>query len=331
MNILGIETSCDETAAAVVQNGRKVLSSAVASQMSVHRPFRGVVPELASRAHVERINDVIDAAQKKARVPIDAIAVTTGPGLVGCLLIGTVTAETLAWAQGLPVVGVNHLEGHLFAGLVEHDGLRPPFLGLIVSGGHTELQIFHGYGKYTTLGKTRDDAAGEAFDKVANMLDLPFPGGPSIDRMASKGDYNAVNFPRAWLPGTFDFSFSGLKTSVLNYLANTPKRQKATTADICASFQESVVDVLVKKTLEAAQKNRLKSVVVGGGVAANKRLRKIFQDKSKEFGIKVFLPDLSFCTDNAAMIAAAGYYKLKHPSRKPNSLQVDASLLVKSW
>src|SRR5260370_5854066 len=218
MNILGIETSCDETAAAVVRNGRKVVRSAVASQMAVHRPFRGVVPELASRAHVERINTVIDDATEGGRLRYDAIAVTTGPGLVGSLLIGVVTGRTLGWVRRVPVIGMNHLEGHLFAGLVEHPRLKPPFLGLIISGGHTELVLFKSYGNYETLGGTRDDAAGEAFDKVANLLDLPFPAGPSIDRMAQKGNPRAVDFPRAWMRGTHDFSFSGLKTAVANYL-----------------------------------------------------------------------------------------------------------------
>ena len=362
MNVLGIETSCDETAAAVVQNGRRVLSSVVASQMAVHRPFRGVVPELASRAHVERINDVIETALGPAKGKVDAIAVTTGPGLVGSLLIGVVTARTMGWVRDVPVVGVNHLEGHLFAGLVEHPGLKPPFLGLIVSGGHTELVIFKGYGHYKTLGKTRDDAAGEAFDKVATLLDLPFPGGPSIDRMARKGNPRAVPFPRAWIPGSWDFSFSGIKTSVANYLrlnnplpsgergrgegmlphpvARTsgdhllPRREKVNIADLCASFQEAVVDVLVQKTLDAASAHGLKTVVVGGGVAANTRLRQAFQHAARSDGTRVFLPARSFCTDNAAMIAAAGYYRLTRAPQANSSnhlLKVDANLFVKNW
>jgi N6-L-threonylcarbamoyladenine synthase len=332
MNILGIETSCDETAAAVVKDGRRVLRSAVASQMSVHRPFRGVVPELASRAHVERINGVIQEAIAGGRIPYDAIAVTTGPGLVGALLIGVVTARTMGWIRDIPVIGVNHLEGHLFAGLVEHATLKPPFLGLIVSGGHTELVVFKAYGEYQTLGGTRDDAAGEAFDKVANLLDLPFPGGPSIDRLAQKGNPAAIDFPRAWIRGTHDFSFSGLKTSVANFLKANPKAKKTRTADICASFQEAVVDVVVRKTIEAAQSRRLKSIVVGGGVAANRRLRQAFQRAAEDSKLNVFLPDLAFCTDNAAMIAAGGYFKLKKQKPKRGSeLQVDANLAVKSW
>jgi len=329
--VLGIETSCDETAAALVKDGRTVLRTTVASQLAIHKPFKGVVPELASRAHVERINDVIEETLSRSKRKVDAIAVTTGPGLVGCLLVGTVTARTLGWTWDVPVVGVNHLEGHLFAGLVEHRALKPPFLGLIVSGGHTELVIFKGYGRYVRLGSTRDDAAGEAFDKVANLLGLPFPGGPSIDRAAAKGNPRAIVFPRAWIPGTHDFSFSGIKTSVSNYLKDTPRSKRATIPDIAASFQEAVVDVVVKKTLEAARVHGLRSIVVGGGVAANSRLRKCFQAAAREESQRVYLPDLSFCTDNAAMIAAAGYYKLKHGLQKREKLEVNANLEIANW
>lgn len=333
MIILGIETSCDETAAALVRDGRRVLSSAVASQMSVHRRFRGVVPELASRAHSERINEVIaEALGGKLDRRIDAVAVTRGPGLIGCLLVGAVTAQVIARVRRVPVIGVNHLEGHLFAGMVEHPRLKPPFLGLIVSGGHTELVIFTSYGRYRRLGATRDDAAGEAFDKVATKLNLPFPGGPSIDRAAARGNPKAVEFPRAWIPGTWDFSFSGIKTSVVNYLAKTPKRQRASVPDLAASFQEAVVDVLVRKTLDAAQAHRLRSVVVGGGVAANRRLRAAFLAEGKKRKIRIFLPDLSFCTDNAAMIAAAAYYQLKHmPKQARRPIRVEADLKISDW
>ncbi len=332
MIVLGIETSCDETAAALVRDGRKVLRSTVASQLAVHRPFKGVVPELASRAHVERINQVIEEALGDHRAQdLDAIAVTTGPGLIGCLLVGTVTARMLGWSWDVPVIGVNHLEGHLFAGLVEHPTLKPPFLGLIVSGGHTELVIFKGYGRYEKLGATRDDAAGEAFDKVATLLDLPFPGGPSIDKAARRGNPSAVAFPRAWIPGTSDFSFSGLKTSVANYLHATPKRRRPKIADLAASFQEAVVDVLVKKTVKAAKAHKLKSIVVGGGVAANTRLRAVFEKTARAEGLRVYLPDLSFCTDNAAMIAAAGYYKMKQRIGLNEPLNVQANLAIKNW
>ncbi len=330
MNILGIETSCDETAVAIVRDGRHVLKSAVASQMEIHSPFKGVVPELASRAHVERLNPLLEKVLGAGgHRSIDAIAVTTGPGLIGCLLVGTVTAQTLGWSWDLPVVGVNHLEGHLFAGLVEHHGLKPPFLGLIVSGGHTELVIFQGYGRYKRLGATRDDAAGEAFDKVANLLGLPFPGGPAIDRAARRGNRNAVVFPRAWILGTHDFSFSGLKTSVSNYVRFGNGTKRAKKEDIAASFQESVVDVLVKKTIDAAQAHQMKSIVVGGGVAANSRLRQRFLEAAQKHHVKIYLPDLKFCTDNAAMIAAAGYYKLRHARSK--DIRVSANLPIESW
>ena len=334
MNVLGIETSCDETAAALVRDGRIVLHSAVASQMAVHRPFRGVVPELASRAHVERINDVIAQALGRGKQRYDAIAVTTGPGLIGSLLIGVVTAQTLGWVRQVPVVDMNHLEGHLFAGLVEHPSLKPPFLGLIISGGHTELVLFKDFGEYQSLGGTRDDAAGEAFDKVANLLELPFPGGPSIDRLARTGDPQRVAFPRAWLRGTWDFSFSGLKTAVATYLRVNANGNRPSLPDLCASFQEAVVDVLVRKTIEAAQTYRLSSIVVGGGVAANRRLRAAFQNQARHHRLDVYLPDRAFCTDNAAMIAAGGYFKLKLLGRwrqPAQTLRVDANLPVKSW
>jgi N6-L-threonylcarbamoyladenine synthase len=226
---------------------------------------------------------------------------------------------------------VNHLEGHLFAGLVEHKALKPPFLGLIVSGGHTELVIFKGYGRYKKLGATRDDAAGEAFDKVANLLNLPFPGGPSIDKVARIGNRAAIAFPRAWIPGTHDFSFSGLKTSVSNYLKETPTRQRPKMADLAASFQEAVVDVLVEKTMTAAKMHGLSSIVVGGGVAANSRLRDAFAKAAKIKKIRVYLPDRSFCTDNAVMIAAAGYYKLQRGLHKLDALAVNANLEVANW
>lgn len=332
MNVLGIETSCDETAVALVQNGRRILASAVASQMDVHAVFKGVVPELASRAHVERINALIDKVNAKSpRQKIDAIAVTTGPGLIGCLLVGSVTARTLGWTWNVPVIGVNHLEGHLFAGLVEHPTLKPPFLGLIVSGGHTELVIFRSYGQYERLGATRDDAAGEAFDKVANMLGLPFPGGPAIDRVSRQANPEAITFPRARMPGTHDFSFSGLKTSVSNYLKYTPKGKRPSVRDIAASFQEAVVDVLVEKTLAAAERHHLRHIVVGGGVAANRRLRAAFETAARNKKHRIYLPDLTFCTDNAVMIASAGYYKLRYGPKTTDRLLANPNLIVRSW
>lgn len=336
MNILGIETSCDETAAAVVENGRKIKSTVVASQWSVHRSFRGVVPELASRSHVERINDILDEALRKANKPIHAVAVTTGPGLVGALLVGVVTARAWGLAKKIPVIGINHLEGHLFAGLVEHRRLKPPFLGLIASGGHTELLIFRGYGKYERIGATRDDAAGEAFDKVANRLQLPFPGGPSIDRLAQKGNPQAISFPRSWIPGTHDFSFSGIKTAVSNFIASPTsklsKNRPVSIADICASFQEAMVDVLTQKTIRAAKAYGLRSIVVGGGVAANRALRLAFEKAALQEKFRIFLPDRSFCTDNAVMIASAGYYKWKtHAHHSKNKIEVNPTLHVQNW
>ncbi len=330
MNILGIETSCDETAVAIVRDGRQVLRSAVASQLEVHKPFKGVVPELASRAHVERLNPLLEKVLgERGGSDIDAIAVTTGPGLIGCLLVGSVTAQTLGWTWGVPVIGVNHLEGHLFAGLVEHPALQPPFLGLIVSGGHTELVIFRGYGRYERLGSTRDDAAGEAFDKVANLLGLPFPGGPSIDKASRHGRTDAIAFPRSWIPGTHDFSFSGIKTSVANYLRFGPSYSRVRRKDVAASFQEAVVDVLVRKTIAAAKDHHLKSIVVGGGVAANRRLRELFEQAARQEYVRVYLPDHKFCTDNAVMIAAAGFYKAKHA--KGRELLISANLAIENW
>lgn len=334
MIVLGIESSCDETACAVVEDGRKIRSSVVFSQEKIHRPFRGIVPEIASRAHVEEINGVIHKAMLNAgcRTP-DAIAVTVGPGLVGSLLVGKMTAEALGWIWNKPVAPVNHLEGHLFANLLEDKNLAPPFLGLIVSGGHTDLVIVENFGQYKILGRTRDDAAGEAFDKVANILNLGYPGGALIDRYAKTGDRDAIPFSRPYLHGTWDFSFSGLKTAVLYHVRD---RGAQDLHDICASFQSAVVDVLIRKTIKAAKKMKLKSIVVGGGVSANSELRKRFLNEGKENGLRIYLPTKQMCTDNAAMIAAAGYYKLKtlDPGcRMPdkNNLNVDPALPIQNW
>lgn len=331
MILLGIETSCDETAASLVADGRRILRSAVASQMNVHRAFRGVVPELASRAHAERINTVIEAALRGySWKDVDGIGVTRGPGLVGCLLIGATTAQVLGRLRQVPVIGVNHLEGHLVAAQLEHRSLRPPFLGLIVSGGHTELHVYEKAGRYRRLGGTRDDAAGEAFDKIAYQLGLPFPGGPAIDRAARGGNPSTVAFPRAWMPGTWDFSFSGLKTSVINYLKGAGAR-RAATRDLAASVQEAIVDVLVTKTLNAAEEAGMRRVVVGGGVAANSRLRKAFVERAVPRRIRVYLPDRSFCTDNAAMVAAAAYHRLRSKTPLEKRLIVDPGLSLQSW
>lgn len=329
MNVLGIESSCDETAAAVVRDGRKVLSNIVFSQQDLHGAFKGIVPEIASRAHVEKINAALDLALKRSP-KFDAIAVTVGPGLIGSLLVGKMAAQALAWVSDKPLVGVNHLEAHLFANLLENKDLKPPFIGLVVSGGHTDLVEVLDFGKYRVLGRTRDDAAGECFDKVGNLLGLGYPGGPAIDRLAAKGNPLAVAFPRPTLEGSWDFSFSGLKTAVAYYMKGTEK--KALVPDICASFQASVVDVLIAKTLLAARRFGLKNISIGGGVAANSALRKRFLGEGKKRGLKIYLPSLSLCTDNAAMIAALGYYLLS-PRLKggQNHLTLDPSLPIRNW
>lgn len=340
MNILAIESSCDETAAAVVENGRRVLSSVVATQIPLHRPYSGVVPEIASRSHVRTINDVVSEALRKSKAgwngaphvsktKIDAIAVTVGPGLVGSLLVGKMTAEALGWAHGVPVYGVNHIEGHLLSPLLEFPDFKPPFLGLIASGGHTELILAKQWGHYFLIGKTRDDAAGEAFDKVAKMLSLGYPGGPAIDQLAKRGRAERCPFPRAWIPGTWDFSFSGLKTAVL-YTLRSPKGRRLKKADICAGFQEAVVDVLVQKTLALARKLNVKSIVVGGGVAANSRLRERLLSRENS-GFRVYLSSPAMSTDNAAMIGAAAYFKLKAGRLKPGRLDVRSQIFLPKY
>ncbi len=309
MNILAIETSCDETAAAVVQNGRKIISSVVHSQIGIHRKYAGVVPELASRSHVHFMQDVIAKAFSDKKHPIEAVAVTVGPGLAGSLLIGRMAAETLGWLKGLPVIGVNHIEGHLLSGIVSNHNFIPPFLGLVVSGGHTELIYSPRWGVFERLGRTRDDAAGEAFDKVAKMLDLGYPGGPNIDRWAREGTKRMIPFPIPWLDGSWDFSFSGLKTAVLYKLREKKKWSLNERKRICAGFQHSVVTVLVKKTIQAARALKCRSIVVGGGVAANSSLREEFKRRGVKEGFQIYMPPIPLCTDNAAMIAAAAHIK----------------------
>jgi N6-L-threonylcarbamoyladenine synthase len=328
--ILGIETSCDETAAAVISDGRHILSNVVASQEAIHAKYGGVFPEMASRAHIETIIPVIDEAMGSAGVDWDdlaGIAVTYGPGLAGSLLVGVNTAKGLALARDLPLLGVNHLEGHIYANWLHTDQQAPPFepkwplLTLIVSGGHTELVLVRDYGVYEVLGRTLDDAAGEAFDKIARLLGLGYPGGPAIQRAAVGGQATAFDFPRAWLPETFDFSFSGLKTAVLRAVetrgsepagAPTGPASKVDAvhewpvADIAASFQEAVVDVLVEKTLSAAVAYEVTQILVSGGVSANRRLRERMHERAE--GRQVYFPPLFLCTDNGAMIAAAGYW-----------------------
>ncbi len=327
MNILAIETSCDETSASVVKNGKVILANVISSQIHIHSKYGGVVPELASRHHLENINFVISSALKKARLQmtdIDALAVTQGPGLVGSLLAGIMAAKTLALIYRLPLLPVNHIEGHIYANFIEQQ-LKPPFLALVVSGGHTELIVQRDFSHYKILGRTRDDAVGEAYDKVAKLLGLGYPGGPVIDRLAKQGNPNFVKFPRPYLPGSYDFSFSGLKTSVVNYVSGQRsavpplKRRRAGSGqvkDIVASFQQAVIEVLVNKTIDTAQKLKMKKIVLAGGVAANSALRSLFDTKTKKAGIKIYYPSPVLCTDNAAMIGSAAYYRLKNKKLK---------------
>ena len=321
--VLGIETSCDETAAALVMGGDDVLSSVVSSQVDLHAQYGGVVPEIASRAHLELLNPVIARAIVEAGVEeqrIDAVAATVGPGLVGALLVGVSAAKALALAWDVPFVGVNHLEAHLYAAFLEDPSLELPLVVLLVSGGHTMLIEMRGEGEYRLLGRTIDDAAGEAFDKVARFLGLGYPGGPAIDRTAIDGDPAAIAFPRAMLNDGLDFSFSGLKTSVVNHVRTHPD---VSTADVAASFQTAVVDVLVAKARRAAREVGAKGLVLGGGVAANSLLRERFLDACAEDGKRGFLPSHSMCTDNAAMIAATGWRRLR--SDGPTALDAAAN------
>lgn len=331
--ILGIESSCDETAAAVVRNGREVLSNSISSQIDIHTLYGGVVPEIASRKHIERINQVIEDALAQAGVvleDLDAVSVTYGPGLVGALLVGVGEAKGIAYAAGKPLVGVHHIEGHIAANYIEHPDLEPPFLCLVVSGGHTHLVQVKGYNHFEVIGCTQDDAAGEAFDKVARAIGLAYPGGPAIDRAAKEGNPEAVQFPRAKITGSeFDFSFSGVKSAVLNYL-NQARMQgvQIVTKDIAASFQQAVVDVLVGRAVAAAQKLGEKRIAVAGGVAANSALRKQMQDACEKAGIALYYPSPVYCTDNAAMIAVQGYYEYMAGIRSGWDLNAVANLKI---
>lgn len=310
MMILGIETSCDETSAAVVHDGREVLSNIISSQADLHALYGGVVPEIASRRHVEVMNPALEQALATARVSwadIDAVAVTHRPGLVGALLVGVAAAKSIALCRHIPLVGVHHLEGHIYANFLAHHDLEMPLLCLVVSGGHTDFVLAHEYGRYEMLGRTRDDAAGEAFDKVARLLKLPYPGGPNVQKLAEGGNPKAYRLPRADLDGSLDTSFSGLKTSVLRLLQQEPD---ANLADVAASFQAAVVDVLVDKAMRAADRTGLRTVAIGGGVAANGPLRAALLAAGEERGVRVVWPPPVLCTDNAAMIATAGYYRL---------------------
>ena len=327
--ILGIETSCDETAAAVVENGTTIRSNIVASQIKSHKRFGGVVPEIASRHHVEQITLVCEAAIEEAKVTwneIDAVAVTQGPGLVGALLVGISAAKALAFSKGIPLVAVNHIAGHIYANRLVAD-MHFPLVALIVSGGHTELVYMPEHGVYHLIGETRDDAAGEAFDKVARVLGLPYPGGPEIDRLSREAE-NPIEFPRAWLEeGSYDFSFSGLKSAVLNYVHNAEQRGEAINkANVAAGFQESVIEVLVEKTLRAVGEYGAKQLLVAGGVAANLGLREKMTAAAQKHAVELVIPPLKLCTDNAAMIAAAGTINYLKGERADLSLNANPGL-----
>ncbi len=332
--VLAIETSCDDTGAAVVLDGRKILSNVVSSQVSVHQKYGGVVPELASRKHIESIVPIVTEALETAKITfrdIDGISVTQGPGLIGSLLIGLSFAKSLSLVTGLPFVGINHIEAHLSAIFLDENPPKFPFIGLVVSGGHTSLFRVDGFGKYKRLGQTRDDAAGEAFDKVAKLLGLGYPGGPVIDELSKSGNPEAVRFPRSLLgKNSLDFSFSGIKTAVVNYVKSHPEPAgnypEDLIRDIVSSFQEAVVDVLVKKTLQAAQQQGLKRVVLSGGVAANQHLRRQMKEEALREKVRVYIPSPPFCTDNAAMVGVVGYEYLRRGIRSPLSLNAFSNL-----
>lgn len=318
--ILAIESSCDETAASVVKNGRCVLSNIISSQIAIHTLYGGVVPEIASRKHIEKINQVVEAALKEADVTlddIDAIGVTYGPGLVGALLVGVAEAKAIAYAKKKPLVGVHHIEGHVSANYIEHPDLEPPFLCEIISGGHTHLVIVKDYGSFEILGRTRDDAAGEAFDKVARAIGLGYPGGPKIDKLAKEGNPHAIDFPRAHMEDApYDFSFSGVKSAVLNHLNKCRMTgEPIVEADIAASFQQAVVDVLVDNAIRAAKDYYMDRLAIAGGVASNGALRAAMEAACEKEGIRFYRPSPIFCTDNAAMIGVAAYYEYQKGTR----------------
>ncbi len=330
MVILGIETSCDETAAAVVVDGKKILSNVVSSQIELHRKFGGIVPEVASRSHVEKIVPVIKQALIEAKMELedlDGIAVTFGPGLLGSLLVGLTVAKGMSYGLRVPLVGINHLEAHLYANFLSHPHLHPPFVGLVISGGHTELIFLSGKGNYQVLGATRDDAAGEAFDKVARILNLGYPGGPIIERVAREGRPRSIPLPSIrFKEDTFDFSFSGIKTAVLYYVMDLEKKEgPIPTADLAASFQAKVAEIIAERIFRAASLKKVKRIVLGGGVSCNLFLRSFIQEE-KPKDLKIFFPPPSLCTDNAAMIAACAYPKMREGLTSPPSLDVQPNL-----
>ena len=313
MKILSIETSCDETSVAVVEDGRKVLTNRIYSQIDIHKKYGGVVPEIASRNHVMKLPYIIEEALEESGLgfsDLDAIAVTNGPGLVGALLIGVSEAKALAYSLGLPLIGVNHIEGHIAANFIQYPNLEPPFLTLVVSGGHSHLVMVRDYQTFEIIGKTRDDAAGEAYDKISRVLGLGYPGGPAIDSAAKKGNPHAVEFPRVFLEkGSYDFSFSGLKSAVLNYLnSKKMKEEPSVVEDVAASFQLAVIEVLVEKAIHCALEQKVDKICMAGGVSANSLLREMMQEKAKENGLELYYPAPILCTDNAAMIGSMAYY-----------------------
>lgn len=324
---MAIESSCDETSVAVLAGGRTVLSNVISSQVDIHTAFGGVVPEIASRHHLENMNTVVEQSLQEAGVTLDQIdllGVTYGPGLVGALLMGVATAKAIAFAKDIPLVGVNHMHGHVSANFIQYPDLEPPFMSLIVSGGHTNIVEMTDYGKCSVLGGTRDDAVGEAYDKVARVIGLGYPGGPKIDRAAKEGNPEAIHFKRVFLEkGSLDFSFSGLKTAVLNYL-NTERQagRQISVPDVAASFQAAVIEVIVKKAIEAAMDRKQEKLVLAGGVAANSKLRQDLQKECDRHGIRLYVPEPVLCTDNAAMIACAAYYK--YQKQGADDLYLDA-------
>lgn len=331
--ILAIETSCDETAAAVVKNGREVLSNTIYSQIDLHTVYGGVVPEIASRKHIEKMNPVIETALRDAGVSleeIDAVAVTYGPGLVGALLVGVAEAKAIAYGAGKPLVGVHHIEGHISANYIEHKELEPPFLCLVASGGHSHLVLVKEYGVYEIIGRTRDDAAGEAFDKVARAIGLGYPGGPKVDKLAREGNPTAITFPRAKITDhPDDFSFSGLKSAVLNYLNHCEmKGIEVNRADVAASFQQAVIDVLCEHTIQAAKRIGMKKVAIAGGVAANSSLRRQMKEMCEKNDMVFYYPSPIYCTDNAAMIGVAGYYEYEKGVRDSWDLNAIPNLKI---
>ncbi len=330
--VLAIETSCDETSVAIVKNGRHVLANSISTQIALHEQYGGVVPEIASRMHVEKINLVIEEALKTANLTlddIDVVGVTYGPGLVGALLVGVMAAKAIALAKNKPLVGVHHIEGHISANYIQDLELEPPFLCLVVSGGHTHLVNVNDYTSYEIMGKTRDDAAGEAYDKIARAMGLKYPGGPKIDKLAKTGDKQAIKFPRAMKDDGYDFSFSGLKSAVLNHINGCKmKGEPINEADVAASFQASVTEVLVGKTLKLAKEKGINKIALAGGVAANMGLREAMQEACDKEDKKLYYPELVLCTDNAAMIGCAAYYEYLRGARADMSLNAVPNLPI---